>query len=182
MLQLLARKVGETFDGVITGVTNFGIFVQLRRFLVEGLIRLEELGDDWWDVNARYGTIRGERTGKTYRIGDVMSVQIVGVDLAGRKLSLAPKREKKKHDAERQASSSPGKKGTKRSQGGTKPGTDKRGKGGKARETGKGEESGKARETGKRGKSGKTAKRSKSAKSVKNTESRKGARGKRKKR
>jgi ribonuclease R len=156
VLQLLKKKVGETFDGVITGVTNFGIFVQLRRFLVEGLIRLEELGDDWWDVNARYGTIRGERTGKTYRIGDVMTVQIVGVDLAGRKLNVAPER-KKKQGAEKQASSGARKKGTGRSKDGTK------------------------RETGKRGKgaqSVKTTKRSKSAKSAKGTTNAKGRRKK----
>jgi len=156
VLQLLEKKIGQTFDGVITGVTNFGIFVQLRRFLVEGLIRLEELGDDWWDVNARYGTIRGERTGKTYRIGDVMTVQIVGVDLAARKLSVAP--EKKKRDAERQASSGAKKKGTGRSKGGKKRDTVKRGKGAK---------------------SAQTAKRTKHSKSAKST---KGAKGRRKKR
>jgi ribonuclease R len=90
ILQFLATKVGEDFQGVITGVTNFGIFVQSMRFLVDGLIRLEELGDDWWQVNAKQGQVTGERTGRRFRIGDVMTVRIAGVDIARRQLNLAP--------------------------------------------------------------------------------------------
>jgi len=96
VLQLLEKNIGHEFDGVVTGVTNFGIFVQIRRFVIEGLVRLEELGDDWWAVNARYGHIRGERTGRTYRIGDLMPVRIVGVDLASRQLHLTPTKRKRK--------------------------------------------------------------------------------------
>jgi ribonuclease R len=88
LLQMLAKRVGETFDGVVTGVTNFGMFVQLRRFLIEGLIRMEDLGDDWWEVNARNGLVRGQRSGKTYRIGDTMRVTVVAVDQARRQLKL----------------------------------------------------------------------------------------------
>jgi len=93
ILQLLAGKIGEGFDGVVTGVTNFGIFVQSPRFLVEGLIRMEDLGDDWWEVNARYGSIRGQRSGRTFRIGDVVPVRIAAVDVARRQLSLMPQRD-----------------------------------------------------------------------------------------
>ncbi|RPI63575.1 MAG: ribonuclease R, partial [Planctomycetaceae bacterium] len=89
ILQFLAGKVGEVFQGVITGVTNFGIFVQSPRFLVEGLIRLNDLGDDWWDISAQSGEIRGQRSGRKYRIGDVMAVRIAGVDIARRQLDLA---------------------------------------------------------------------------------------------
>jgi ribonuclease R len=90
LLQMLSSRVGQEFEGVVTGVANFGIFVQLRRFLIDGLVRLEELGDDWWDVDARTGQVRGERTGKIYRIGDLMSVRVIGVDEARRQLNLAP--------------------------------------------------------------------------------------------
>ncbi|MCY2928572.1 MAG: ribonuclease R [Planctomycetota bacterium] len=90
MLQFLVGKVGESFDGVIVGVTNFGIFVEISRYGAEGLVRLEALGDDWWEVNARYGQIHGERTGRTYRIGDVMPIRIVSVDVAHRQMELTP--------------------------------------------------------------------------------------------
>ena len=90
ILQMLEDRVGQEFDGVVTGVANFGIFVQLRRLLIEGLIRLEDLGDDWWEVNARIGQVRGERSGRTIRIGDMMAVKVAGVDIARRQLNVLP--------------------------------------------------------------------------------------------
>ena len=96
VLQMLATRVGEEFDGVITGVANFGLFVQSSRFGIEGLVRMKDLGDDWWDVKARYGQIRGQRTGRTFRIGDLITVRIVNVDLARRELDLVPVSDRKK--------------------------------------------------------------------------------------
>ena len=90
VLEFLSTQVGETFEGVITGVTNFGIFVQSSRFLVEGLIRMKDLGDDWWDVQARYGQIRGQQSGRRFRIGDRLTVRIVQADAARRELNLVP--------------------------------------------------------------------------------------------
>jgi ribonuclease R len=90
ILQYLATQVGESFRGVITGVANFGIFVQSPQFLIEGLVRIEDLGDDWWLVDAKLGTVRGERTGRKMRIGDLMEVRIAGVDEARRQLNLLP--------------------------------------------------------------------------------------------
>ena len=86
----LAGKIGESFEGVVTGVTNFGVFVQLRKFLVDGLVRLDDLGDDWWQVMPNYGQVKGERTGKTFRIGDLISVRVVRADVAQRRLDLVP--------------------------------------------------------------------------------------------
>ncbi len=64
VLQFLEGKRGETFPGVITGVTDFGIFVQHPVFLIEGLIRLQELGDDWWEVSSDEGKVRGDYSGR----------------------------------------------------------------------------------------------------------------------
>jgi len=107
ILQFLARKVGETFRGVITGVTNFGLFVQSQKYLIEGLVRLEDLGDDWWDVRARYGQVRGERTGRTYRIGDLLEVRIAGVDIPRRQLNLVPEKTKPGQAKEKKAKGKP---------------------------------------------------------------------------
>ncbi|MCE5278915.1 MAG: ribonuclease R [Planctomycetaceae bacterium] len=90
VLQFLADKVGENYEGVVTGVTNFGLFVQLHPFATEGLIRMDNLGDDWWDVSLQFGTIRGQRSGRQYRIGDAITVKIANVDPARRQLDLAP--------------------------------------------------------------------------------------------
>jgi ribonuclease R len=89
VLEMLEKRIGEEFFGVVTGITNFGIFIQLRDWLIDGLIRYENLLDDWWDVDERSGIIRGQRTGKRIGIGDVVKVIIVRVDAARRELELA---------------------------------------------------------------------------------------------
>jgi ribonuclease R len=89
ILELLQQKIGEEFTGVVTGITNFGIFVQLQTYLIDGLIRYEDLLDDWWDVDDKAGQIRGQRTGQTIRIGDVVKTIIVRVDLPRRELDVA---------------------------------------------------------------------------------------------
>jgi ribonuclease R len=89
VLELLKGHIGDEFDGVITGITNFGIFVQIREYLIDGLIRYEQLMDDWWNVDERAGKVTGQRTGTKIGIGDVAKVVIVNVDLARRELNLA---------------------------------------------------------------------------------------------
>ena len=89
ILSLLKNHIGDEYMGVVTGIANFGIFIQLNTWLADGVIRYEDLMDDWWDVDTRSGVIRGERTGKQIGIGDVVKVIIVTVDLARRELTLA---------------------------------------------------------------------------------------------
>jgi len=89
VLELLKGHIGEEFDGVITGITNFGIFVQIRMYLIDGLIRYEDLMDDWWTVDERAGFARGQRTGQKIGIGDSCIARVVKVDTARRELDLS---------------------------------------------------------------------------------------------
>lgn len=89
ILQLLERHVGDEFEGIVTGVTNFGVFVQLPRYLVEGLLRFSDLPDDWWEVDSAAGCVIGQRTRRRLKIGDPVRVTIAAIDLADRKLDLA---------------------------------------------------------------------------------------------
>jgi ribonuclease R len=89
LLELMKKNIGSEFMGVVTGITNFGIFVQIQQYLVDGLIRYEKLMDDWWDVDERAGMIRGQRTGQKIAIGDVCRVIVAGVDTARRELDLS---------------------------------------------------------------------------------------------
>ena len=88
LLELMQKHVGESFDGVVTGVTSFGLFIQIRSYGIEGLNRYTELMDDWWTVDEKTGMISGQRTGQKIRIGDVVKVTIARVDLPRRELDL----------------------------------------------------------------------------------------------
>lgn len=88
VLELLGGHIGEDFAGVVTGVANFGIFVQLSDYLIEGVIRYDDLMDDWWDVDAAAGVVRGQRTGRRIGIGDACLARVVRVDPARRELAL----------------------------------------------------------------------------------------------
>jgi len=133
VLQLLSKHLGEVFDGVVDGITNFGIFVELPKYGIDGLIRLEDLGDDWWEVSARTGKVRGERSGRVFRIGDPLKVKIIAVDVAARQLNLVPEQ----IDAPRKKKGKSGpKSGSKRktkSKSGTNKKMKKKSRGGKRR-------------------------------------------------
>lgn len=89
VLEFLSGRLGEIEEGVVTGVTNVGIFVQLRKYLVDGLIRFDDLADDWWELDPRGGCVYGQRSGNCIKIGDRLRVQIAAVDVASRDLDLA---------------------------------------------------------------------------------------------
>jgi ribonuclease R len=89
LLTLLQKRLGERFDGIVTGVTNFGMFVQLPKYLVDGLLRFSDLPEDWWEVDAEAGCVRGERSGHVMRIGDKLPVVVARIDLPARQLDLA---------------------------------------------------------------------------------------------
>ena len=81
-------KLGEEFSGMITGVTTFGIFVQLDALFVEGLVHVTELGTDYFQYDDARHELRGERTGKRYQLTDRVTVQVARVDLESRKIDL----------------------------------------------------------------------------------------------
>lgn len=89
LLMLLKNHIGEDFIGVVTGITNFGIFIQLKAYLIDGLIRYEDLMDDYWQVDEKSGSVRARRSGIRIAIGDVVQARIAKVDVPRRELNLA---------------------------------------------------------------------------------------------
>ncbi|MCY0879019.1 MAG: ribonuclease R [Firmicutes bacterium] len=81
-------RIGETFSGVVSGVTNFGIFVELPN-LIEGLIRIEDLPRDAWRFDGVRYLLRGERTGRVYQLGQPVEVVVAAVDVALRRIDFA---------------------------------------------------------------------------------------------
>lgn len=90
MLRLLEKHLGDEFDGVVTGVANMGVFVQLHRFLIDGVVRFDTMERDWWEVDAHRGSVIGERTGTRITLGDRMKVRLVRIDVPNRQMELAP--------------------------------------------------------------------------------------------
>ena len=86
--EYMLDKVGEDFDGVITSVTSFGIFVELKDIYVEGLVHVTALQNDYYHFDPSGHLLRGERTGKTYHLSDVVKVKVVRVDLDDRKIDF----------------------------------------------------------------------------------------------
>lgn len=70
----LQGREGERFAGVISGVTDFGLFVELSAMPVEGMIRVEDLGDDWYEYDARQQSLVGQNSGVSWRLGQRLDV------------------------------------------------------------------------------------------------------------
>lgn len=88
-VRFMVEKVGDEFTGYVIGVTAFGLFVELTEHFVEGLVHISSMADDYYRYGEGQHTLRGENTGKVYRLGDAVRVQLVRVDRERRQLELA---------------------------------------------------------------------------------------------
>ncbi len=87
--RFMASRVGETFPGVISSVTPFGLFVQLADIFVEGLVHITTMADDYYMFRDTDHALRGERTKRVYKLGDRVEVQLIKVDMDRRQINLA---------------------------------------------------------------------------------------------
>ena len=87
-VRFMADKVGDEFEGFVTGVSAFGLFVELVEHFVEGLVHISTMADDYYRFVEKQHVLRGENTGKIYRLGDRVRVQVLKVDLEQRQVAL----------------------------------------------------------------------------------------------
>ncbi|MCI0442501.1 ribonuclease R [bacterium] len=87
-VEFMRDKLGEAFDGYITGVAPYGLFVELNEFFVEGLVPMKYMDDDRYAYDERRHIFKGKRTGQTYRLGDPIKVQVVRVDREKREIDF----------------------------------------------------------------------------------------------
>jgi len=85
---LMRDQIGEELDGTVSGVTSFGVFVEIHEPFVEGLIKLEDLGDEIFDFDARRMQISGRKTGLTLGLADRVTVEVLGASIIKRKVDL----------------------------------------------------------------------------------------------
>ena len=87
-VRFMADKVGDEFDGYITGVSAFGLYIELVEHFVEGMVHVSTMADDYYRFVEKAHVLKGENTGKVYRLGDRVSVQVVKVDMERRQIDL----------------------------------------------------------------------------------------------
>jgi ribonuclease R len=87
-VRFMADKVGDEFEGYITGVAAFGLFVQLVEHYVEGLVHVSSMADDYYRYLEKSHSLKGENTGKVYQLGQRARVQVVRVDMDRRQIDL----------------------------------------------------------------------------------------------
>ena len=116
--EYVAPRIGETFEGIVMGVTEFGLFVELKGFYVQGLLHISELGSDYFQYQPQSLALVGERSGRRFTLGDPLSVVLVDVVPEEGKLDL-------RLDPTRPAGSKGGKTGRKEKQGKGSSGRDK---------------------------------------------------------
>lgn len=88
--EYMQDKVGETFNGIITSVNSFGVFVELEEIYVDGLVHITALDNDYYHYDPVGHRLAGERTGKVFRLGDPLTIIVAKVNLDDRKIDFVP--------------------------------------------------------------------------------------------
>jgi ribonuclease R len=86
--QYMEDKVGEQYAGVVTGVTNFGVFVQIPELQIDGLVHVTSLQNDYYKFDAGSQALIGERSGQRYRLGDSLDIVVSRVDLNSKRIDF----------------------------------------------------------------------------------------------
>ncbi|MCL4873398.1 ribonuclease R [bacterium] len=86
--QFMKDKVGDVYGGLVSGVTSFGFFVELKDWFVEGLVHVSMLADDYYIHDEKRHALVGERTKRAFRLGDEVTVKVAAVDLERRRIEL----------------------------------------------------------------------------------------------
>ena len=86
--EFMRSRLGEEFEGLITGVTNFGLFVQIKDLYVEGLVHVTSLPNDYYDHDPVGHRLVGERSGRVFRLTDKVRVKVAAVNVDERKIDF----------------------------------------------------------------------------------------------
>ncbi len=92
--EYMEDKVGDVFQGIITSVTSFGLFVELEDIFIEGLVHVTDLNNDYYHYDPNRFSLKGEKTKQIYCLGDKIEVRVARVDVRERKIDLQLSRSK----------------------------------------------------------------------------------------
>ena len=88
LVEYMTGKVGQTFDALISGVTDWGLYVEDKESSAEGLVRVRSIGNDFYNYSAKEYALVGQKTQKKYALGDSVRVKLVAADLSARQLDF----------------------------------------------------------------------------------------------
>ena len=87
--EFMSHKIGDRFTGIVTSVTDFGLFVELKEFYVDGLVHITSLGQDYYKFNPDLRQLIGENSGRIYKTGDSLEIQVSRVDMEQGRIDFA---------------------------------------------------------------------------------------------
>ena len=87
-IRFLAGKIGKWFSGIVTGVIEFGFFVELSDFLIDGFVHVRTLYDDYYIYNQEKHKLTGKRNKRSFQLGDMVKVKVVDVSIRDRRVEL----------------------------------------------------------------------------------------------
>jgi ribonuclease R len=85
-VEYMSSRVGQTFDGVISGVTEWGLYVEEKETKCEGMVKLRDIGDDFYNFDEKHYRVVGERTKRTFTLGDKVRFTVVAADMVRKTL------------------------------------------------------------------------------------------------
>ncbi len=86
--EFLQKHIGKQFSGIVSGVTSFGLFVQIDDLLIDGLVHVTSLKRDYYHFDAAHHRLVGELTNRSYQLGDRLQIEVIRVDMEGRKIDF----------------------------------------------------------------------------------------------
>ena len=87
-VRFMADKVGECYDGIVAGVTSFGLFIDLLDLFVSGAVSVPNLKEDYFQLDEKNHRLIGRRTGKIFQIGDLVRIKVESVEIRNRRINL----------------------------------------------------------------------------------------------
>lgn len=89
-VSFMAEKIGEAYSGIVSGVTSFGLFIELLDHYVSGAIEIANLKGDYYQFDEKNFRLVGSNTNKVFQVGDMIDIKVVSVDLRRRRINFAP--------------------------------------------------------------------------------------------
>jgi ribonuclease R len=86
--EFMQDRVGEEFDAIVTGVVEFGLFVQIPEYQIDGLVHVSSLGGDYYQRDPVHQRLVGEHSGRVFRLSDRLAVRLIRVSMDDRKIDF----------------------------------------------------------------------------------------------